>query len=301
MNPDCYTVAEYWDNARQFLEEGAFSATMNYHGFAFPVKGFLIDEVLPPSGFTREMDARRKGHSRAVQYAVQNLMDSHDTDRVASMIVNAGRGPYARADRYDYDTNVSPRYAANYDVRKPNDVERRVQRLITLLQMTYVGPPMIYYGTEAGMWGADDPCDRMPMVWRGVTYDSQQLQPNGEPRKADPVAFDDELFGFFRAAIAMRRHSTALRRGGIQFIAADDEGGFVGFRRSDGDETLLVGLNRGDDAYRWNVELDDDQAVEQIFTASGNVERFKTEANGNAATVTVPPLDGVVLRIGPKE
>jgi cyclomaltodextrinase / maltogenic alpha-amylase / neopullulanase len=35
--------------------------------------------------------------------------------------------------------------------------EWQIQRLLTLFQMTYVGAPMIYYGTEAGMWGADDP------------------------------------------------------------------------------------------------------------------------------------------------
>jgi glycosidase len=301
INPACYTVAEYWDNARQFLEEGAFSATMNYHGFAFPVKGFLIDEVLPPSGFARELDSRREGHSRPVQYAVQNLVDSHDTDRVASMIVNADSGPFAKADRYDYDTNVSPRYEDEYEVRKPNDVERRVQRLITLLQMTYVGPPMIYYGTEAGMWGADDPCDRMPMVWRGVKHDPQQTAPNGKPRRADTVEFDESLFGFFRAAIALRRESAALRRGEIKFLAADDEAQFLGFQRSQGDETLLIGLNRGDDAYRWTIALDRGHAAEQVFTASGNVDQFKSEANGKEAVCTIPPLDGVVLRIVPKE
>jgi cyclomaltodextrinase len=301
INPDCYTVAEYWDNARQFLDEGAFSATMNYHGFAFPVKGFLIDEVLPPSGFARELDARRNGHSRPVQYAVQNLMDSHDTDRLASMIVNAGRSAYQKADRYDYDNNVSPRYVSDYQVRKPNDTEQRVERLIVLLQMTYVGPPMIYYGTEAGMWGADDPCDRMPMVWPELTYDPQQTDPSGKPRPADPVVFDEKLFDFFRAAIALRSASPALRRGDIKFITADDQAQFLGFQRSDNAETLLIGLNRGDDAYRWNISLDKNQTVEQIFTASGDVSQFTTDAQHNEATVTVPPLDGVVLRVSTKE
>ncbi|MEM8864876.1 MAG: alpha-amylase family glycosyl hydrolase, partial [Planctomycetota bacterium] len=37
LNPECYTVAEHWDDAAKFLAEGGFSATMNYHGFAFPM------------------------------------------------------------------------------------------------------------------------------------------------------------------------------------------------------------------------------------------------------------------------
>lgn len=34
--------------------------------------------------------------------------------------------------------------------------------MFALFQATYVGAPMIYYGTEFGMWSADAPEDRMP-------------------------------------------------------------------------------------------------------------------------------------------
>src|SRR5690606_15909435 len=95
----------------------------------------------------------------------QNLVESHDTDRLASMIVNA-RETYSDRAWFDYDRGgVSPRGGGEYDIRKPDERERAIQRLVALFQMTYVGPPMVYYGTEAGMWGADDPDDRMPMTW----------------------------------------------------------------------------------------------------------------------------------------
>jgi glycosidase len=301
INPQCYTVAEVWEDARRFLEEGAFSATMNYHGFAYPVKGYLIDEVLPPSGAAREFDARRSVYSRAQQYALQNLMDSHDTDRLASMIVNAGRRPYSKASRFDYDVDVSPRYEPDYVVRKPNSDERRVQRLIALLQMTYVGPPMIFYGTEAGMWGGDDPCDRMPMVWPDMNFDPQKEHPLGRQREPDPVAFDEGLFNSYRAVIALRRESAALRRGGIEFIAADDAEGFLAFRRTEGDETLLVALNRGDAPYSWTIPLVKGQTVSQMFTASGDIDQFQVANEAGKAVVTVPGVDGVVLQVLPKE
>jgi glycosidase len=301
INPLCYTVAEVWDDARRFLEDGHFSASMNYHGFSYPVKGYLIDEVLPPSGAAREFDARRKMYSRVQQYALQNLMDSHDTDRLASMIVNAGRRPYAKPERFDFDIGVSPRYLPEYDVRKPNDHERRVQRLIALLQMTYVGPPMVYYGTEAGMWGADDPCDRMPMVWPDAKYEPQRAHPLGRERTPDPVAFDNGLFNFYRAAIALRRGSDALRRGDIEFVAANDAEGFLAFRRAEVDETLLVGLNRGDAPYPWKIPLRKGETVSQVFTASGDVDQFQVVNSKDEAVVTVPAIDGVVLRASPKE
>ena len=86
---------------------------------------------------------------------------------------------------------MSPRYVPHYDVRKPNVAERQIQRLVTLLQMTYVGAPMIYYGTEAGMWGGDDPCDRMPMVWQDMVFEPQATDPLGRKRPVDVVEFDD--------------------------------------------------------------------------------------------------------------
>ncbi len=301
VNPDVYTVAEIWDDAAKFLAEGGFSASMNYHGFAFPVKGFLIDEVLSPTGAAGELDQRRNGFSRPVQYALQSLVDSHDTDRLASMIVNAGRRPYTQPDRFDYDVNVSPRYVPSYDVRKPNDHERRVQRLVALMQMTYVGAPMIYYGTEAGMWGADDPCDRMPMVWQELSYEPQSHDPLGRERQPDSVAFDESLFGFYRAAIHLRQDHPALRRGDLEFVATNDAAQFLAFRRTVPEETLLVGFNRGDAPFQWEVPLAAGQSVVQIFTASGRVDKFTIVREADRAVVTVPECDAAVLRVAPQE
>jgi cyclomaltodextrinase / maltogenic alpha-amylase / neopullulanase len=297
INPECYTVAETWDDARKFLESAQFSATMNYHSFSFPVKGFLIDESLAPSGAALQLDERRNAFPWAMQYALQNLMESHDTDRLASMIVNAGRRPYSQPARFDFDINVSPRYVPKYDVRKPNDRERRVQRLVALLQMTYVGPPMIYYGTEAGMWGADDPCDRMPMVWPEMKFEPQRNDPLGRERAEDAVGFDEGLFNFYRAAIAMRRECEPLRHGDIKFVASDDRARFLGFQRKDDSETLLIGLNRGDAPYRWQLPIGEGESVAQIFTATGDVDRVTIEPGEGQTTVTVPAIDGVVLRV----
>jgi glycosidase len=292
-------VAEIWDDARHFIEEGHFSAVMNYHAFSIPVKGYLIDQSLAPTGAVLQFNDRRNEYPRAMQYALQNLMDSHDTDRLASMIVNAGRGPYSQPNRFDYDINVSPRNVPTYDVRKPSDSERRVQRLVILLQMTYVGAPMIYYGDEAGMWGADDPCDRMPMVWPELAYEPQTHDPLDRKRDSDAVAFDDALFNYYRAAVTLRRESGALRRGAIEFVAADDPAEFLGFRRGDEHERLFVGLNRGNAPYRWKIPTAAGETLAQIFTASGEVDKTSIELGDGQSVITVPALDGVVLRVRP--
>jgi len=301
INPEAYTVAEEWDEASKFLGDGAFDATMNYFGFAFPTKGYLIDSTMTATKAAAEFHNRLDDHPPAMRYAMLNLVDSHDTDRLASMIVNAARRPYEQPARFDYDISVSPRQHADYAVRKPDARERRIQRMVAVLQMTYVGAPMIYYGTEAGMWGADDPCDRMPMVWPDMTFAPQAADPKGQQRTPDPVAFDQAMFDFYRAAIAFRRRFIALRHGEIEFLPADDAAKFFAFRRTDGGEDLVIGFNRGDAAYQWRVPTPPGGSVSQLFVASGEVGTVGLKPDGDATVVTLPPLEAVVLRVNHAE
>src|SRR4029079_18702157 len=124
--------------------------------------------------------------------------------------------------------------------------ERSIQRMIALFQMTYVGAPMIYYGTESGMWGGHDPDDRMPMVWPDMTYDPQAIDPRGNERTPDDVSFDQQLFDYYKRAIALRRQHEALNQGDYTLLTADDVQRSVVFSRRTSKETLLVALNRGD-------------------------------------------------------
>jgi cyclomaltodextrinase / maltogenic alpha-amylase / neopullulanase len=298
LNPEAYTVAEEWDEASRFLGNAAFDATMNYFGFSFPVKGYLIDGTLPATQAVEEFRDRLADHPAAMRYAMLNLVDGHDTDRVASMIVNAGRRPYEQPQRFDFDVAVSPRHHADYDLRRPNDRERRIQRMVALLQLTYLGSPMIYYGTEAGMWGADDPCDRMPMVWPGMEFESQVADPRGRARQAEPVAFDQATFAFFRAAIELRKKFPCLRHGAIEFLPADDETGFLAYERNDDNDRLLVGFNRGEAAYAWRIPNSDGSKVTQVFTASGDARHVTIANDGDSTVVTLPALEAVVLRVG---
>jgi cyclomaltodextrinase len=232
---------------------------------------------------------------------LQNLIDSHDTDRVASMIVNAGRQSYAQPDRYDYDVSerVSPRNTNQYDVQGPNATHRRIQRMVALMQMTFVGAPMIYYGTEAGMWGADDPGDRQPMVWEDLTYDDQAGDPLGRERRADPIGTNQPLYQFYRAAIRLRKLYSVLREGTFQPVASDNAAKFFAFKRQLGEEVLYVAFNRGDQPYVWRPTQDDGHALVQIFCASGETNKIAVHRDQQGFAVTLPALECVVLERQP--
>ncbi|GIV58671.1 MAG: alpha-amylase [Rhodothermaceae bacterium] len=303
LNPEAFTVSEVWEEAGDFLREGGFSSTMNYHAFAIPVKGFLIDGTLPASEFAALLDARRAAFDPARRYAVQNLIDSHDTERVASMIVNAGRyDDYIKPEWFDYDRGerASPRGDAGYLVRKPNARERDLQRLIALFQMTYVGAPMLYYGTEAGMWGADDPDDRMPMVWPELAYAPQAADPLGRPRTPDPVAFDAELYDFYRAAIHLRRAHPSLCRGDFRVLATDDAAQMLAFARTLEDEMLVVVLNRSDapgalDVPEALLRLGAGEGLAPVFATTGPPGKVSLTRDGAVARFEVPARTAVVF------
>ena len=301
LNPQAYTVSEVWEDASGYLEETGFSATMNYHGFAFPVKGFLIDRAIEPSRFAELLRERRLAHPPRVRGALQNLIGSHDTPRLATMLVNRTDTGYAQAERFDYDNGavVDLRQNEDYKVRAPTPEERRLQRLVALFQMTYVGAPMVYHGDEAGMWGADDPDDRKPMVWPDKKYDVEDNHPYGHDRPADPVRFNEALFATYQELISLRRTHTSLRRGAFGVVHADDERDLLTYARIHPSDTLLVTLNRSAAAHSARVPLPDSlrPPYELLRTVPKNAA-VRVQQDGTALLLEVPGHTGLVLRGG---
>jgi cyclomaltodextrinase len=269
---------------------------MNYNAFAIPVKGFLIDNNIPASKFAQLLDERRTAFPPATAAVMQNLVDSHDVDRVASMIVNGEGTTYSTDMEFDFNQHNNAASSQTYSLRKPNERERNIQRLIVLLQMTYFGAPMIYYGDEAGMWGGGDPDCRMPMVWPHRQYEPQMGDPRGHERKPDEVKFDRELFDFYKQAIALHRKHEALNHGEISFLAADDTQRAIVFSRKSTKETLLVALNRSEKDAHINVNISSGKLT-PIFVTRGEMESVKTEVAANGLDLILPPLTGVVFRL----
>jgi glycosidase len=105
---------------------------------------------------------------------------------------------------------------------------------------------MVYYGDEAGMWGATDPDDRKPMLWPDMAYKPEARHPLGKPRPADPVGFDTGLWGFYRNLMRVRHESPALSGGDLRFLDAGGSHDVVAFSRRAADSEALAFFNRAD-------------------------------------------------------
>jgi glycosidase len=249
INPDAYIVGEIWDDASNWLKGDEFDAVMNYR-FARAVVRFFIDtgsRGYNASQFDSELADIRKEYPGDVNYVLQNLIDSHDTDRLGSMIVNPNR---------KYDDQNGLRNNPTYNVSEPTPSARRIQKLIVLFQMTYLGAPMIYYGDEAGMWGADDPDDRKPMVWPEFTYDNEKRHPiAGKTRTNDVVKFDQDLFNYYKKLVRIRKESVALREGEFRTLLTEDVKGVYVFLRKLGEDEAIVALNNSGREQRVDIKV----------------------------------------------
>jgi glycosidase len=218
------------------------------------------------------------------------------------MVVNRTDTGYVQPERFDYDNGavVDLRQNPDYKVRAPTAEEKDLQRLVTLFQMTYVGAPMVYYGDEAGMWGADDPDDRKPMVWRDMDYDVEDAHPFGRDRPADPVRFEEELFATYQDLISLRRTHEALRRGTFGVVQADDERDMLTYARTHPSDTLLVTLNRSAAAHSARVPLPDSlQRPYDILRTVPEGASVRLQQDGTALLLEVPGYTGMILRSAP--
>ena len=296
VNPQAVTVPEIWKDASKYLVDTGFSATMNYYAFAEPVKGFLVDGAIKPSKFAEEINMRRGKYPVPVQLALWNVIDSHDTPRLAQMIVNRNTtGDYKSPGRFDYNEpgTMSARDNAGYQLRKPHDEERAIQRLVALFQATYVGAPIIYYGDEAGVWGGQDPDSRTPMPWPDLAFVPEKTDPRGRERPSADANFDKQLHAFFRQAIALRAENPAFNSPDFEVLVADDAKGVFAYSRGSGNDVRVVAINRSgqQQTVRINRPLG-----EVIFDSIGAPERVIIGASGDSTDITLPPLTGAVLK-----
>lgn len=278
INPNCFLVGEIWVNAKEWMKGDEFDAVMNYQ-FAVFTHQLFVQKVLKPSEFKLKIEELLGSYPDSANYALLNLYDSHDTERLPSRLVNPNR-------HFDYYGGI--RANKDYQLRPPNDDEYRLQKLLMLFQFAYIGSPMLYYGTEAGMWGADDPDCRKPMVWREFQYDDENaelLTGKSEPFK---VAFNERVYRDYKTLIDMRNQSDALKYGKFKFLIADDEKNVVAFERAYGREKVIAVFNLSTQAQTIELELPTDAT--DLLTGK------RLQSKSGKTTLTLDAKSGALLR-----
>ncbi|MCA1801902.1 MAG: glycoside hydrolase family 13 protein [Rhodothermaceae bacterium] len=232
INPRAITVAEIWDDAaREYIKDDLFSIVMNYR-WTYAVHDYFIKRKISARDFKRRLESLRNDFPDRVNHAMQNLMDSHDTERLASMVVNRDRD-FKEGSKIEDIGNT-------YNVNSPDEKEWDLVKLIALFQYMYKGSPMVYYGTEAGMWGADDPDDRKPMPWPGMEFDDEINHPWSRARNRDAVEFNEELHQYYKQLADIRNQHQVIQSGDFTALHAPARDRVFAFARHDGENNPVI-------------------------------------------------------------
>lgn len=193
--PDIYILGEIWHSSEPWLRGDEFHAVMNYP-FTEPMIEYFADRAIPASRMAHRLNAHLMNGMKQVNEVMFNLLDSHDTKRLLT--------------------------------RCRND-EKKARALLAFM-FAQTGSPCIYYGTEIGLDGENDPLCRKCMVW-------------------DKEKQNQEMLLFMKRLIALRKQeNTVLTEGNLEWNLLDDQNNFIRFSRTLDEKKLIYFFNQGDAA-----------------------------------------------------
>ncbi|MFU8828633.1 MAG: alpha-amylase family glycosyl hydrolase, partial [Phycisphaerales bacterium] len=222
------------------------------------------------------IDGLMNFHLRSIVLSLARgeISGRHAGAMIATMVEDAGVEPMLRSwlmlDNHDTQrlTTMLP------------DTDQR--RIAQVLQFTLPGAPVIYYGSELGMTGGDDPEMRAPMRWDLIEDE-------------DPDALAE--LEWVRSLVDLRRSSRALRIG--DYRALHTERGLAFMRRTDRyAETVIVVCNPTPEPIREVVQIRDSKQMgsnPMIDLIGGSEHRVYS----GVLDIEIPARSAMVLQARP--
>jgi cyclomaltodextrinase len=214
---------------------------------------------------------------------MMNVASSHDSPRLSTSLYNK------TMDKYKAKPSDNP----DYKIARPDELTRKEQILLLIHQFTYLGAPQIWNGEEVGMWGADDPDCRKPVIWDDITYENERA--NYDPEKIRPVDVvlqDTGLFSVYRGLIKMRKENPVLVHGDLSFTIVDDQKMVLAYSRSMKNDEIIVAFNRSNDNQLIKIPVRNDGEYINIFP--GGKDSF--QSYDKEIGISMLPLTAIVLK-----
>ncbi len=291
INPDALLLGEAWwtkwpeqlMDPRPFLKGDIFDSVMHYQWYR-PARRFFAQAHggYKPSEFVKKLRSVYEGYSPSTMQCLMNLVASHDSPRLATSFQNKHQYKFKMGARDNPDLKLGP----------PDRVTLREMRMMLLHQYTFVSAPHIWNGDELGMWGADDPDCRKPLMWPDLAHGPQVYGPEGEKAKPIPVTPDLSLLAFHRRLILLRKSRPELLRGAITYLQMDDEAMTLAYSRSWDDHQSIAMFNRSD--VLQSIVLKRDAPYEMVIgSESGCLQGL--EYQDGQVRLQLAPLSAVLL------
>lgn len=197
VKKDALIIGEIWHYAGDFLEGDEWDTVMNYP-FYLNLIDLLADEKIGVSRFIQNLGYMKGRLNKKCYPLMWNLIDSHDTARFLHLCNN-----------------------------------KQKQHLAAAFQLLMPGMPMIYYGDELAMPGANDPDCRRGMYW-------------------DEEYRDNEMLEWYKRLIQVRRTHACIVEGELAGTITRDEDGTIVLIRKNTEETVALIFNCSNDTNEFN-------------------------------------------------
>ena len=197
VKKDALIIGEIWHYAGDFLEGDEWDTVMNYP-FYLNLIDLLADEKIGVSRFIQNLGYMKGRLNKKCYPLMWNLIDSHDTARFLHLCNN-----------------------------------KQKQHLAAAFQLLMPGMPMIYYGDELAMPGANDPDCRRGMYW------DEEYRDNG-------------MLEWYKRLIQVRRTHACIVEGELAETITRDEDGTIVLIRKNTEETVALIFNCSNDTKEFN-------------------------------------------------
>lgn len=140
LKKDFYVVGEVWHNAQSWLNQHEFDAAMNYP-FTETLMDGLVSQKISLTDMASRLNEELMWYRLPTDQVMLNSLDTHDTARLLTQCQG----------------------------------ESELAKLALTALFLQIGSPCIYYGTEVGLDGGNDPLCRKCMPWEKEEQDQTML------------------------------------------------------------------------------------------------------------------------------
>jgi glycosidase len=260
-----YQIGEtFGDNdlIASYVNNGQLSAQFNFNLSYLAIPVFLeSDKSFQTLDYYMDKAFAAFGYN----HIMGNIMDSHD--KVRFMAYADGKVGKQGVDTREMAWNNPP------TVDNPSSYDKA--KLFYAFMFTTPGLPTIYYGSEFGMTGADDPDNRRMM------------------RFGDALSVNEKrLLNETRQIVKLRNTHSALRYGDFYTLQADNK--TYSYMRGDYNERLIVVLNKSDETAPVALSIPQSVSVKSLVDV---VNGEKISVKDNAVTITAPKIGYRIFKV----
>lgn len=288
VNPAFYLVGENWwtewpdklMDPAPWVKGDIFDAVMHYQWFKVARAYFAeANDSINLTQFKKQIDSVFSKYPAATQQAMMNLASSHDSPRLLSSFFNVNK----------YKFHCKPQEDPEYRTNKPGQITYRRTKLFLLHQFTFVGAPHIWNGDEMGMYGADDPDNRKPLIWPDIRFDKETQSDFSSYKYEEEVSFDKTIFDYYKSLIVLRKSNPTFIYGDFKMVDIAPDKNILAYYRTLKNESFLVIFNNNNTS----TEIKIPEKIEHCSV----VFKYGIEIGPLTPSFIMQPFSGIVLKI----